>query len=127
VERRRIRSGSPYEDSVGFCRAIAVGRDIHVAGTAPIMADGGDPPPDAYAQTRRCLEIVLEALAELGAGREHVVRTRLFLADAADIGEIGRAHGEVFGEHRPVTTGVVVQLLDARWRVEIEAQAILDA
>jgi enamine deaminase RidA (YjgF/YER057c/UK114 family) len=127
VERRRIASGSPYESRVGFCRAIAVGRDVHVAGTAPIMADGGDPPPDAYGQTRRCLEIILTALAELGAGPEHVVRTRLFLTDAADIDEIGRAHGEVFDEHRPVTTGVVVQLLDPRWRIEIEAQAILDA
>jgi enamine deaminase RidA (YjgF/YER057c/UK114 family) len=91
------------------------------------MADGADPPRDAYGQTRRCLEIVLAALAELGAGPEHVVRTRLFLTDAEDIDEIGRAHGEVFGEHRPVTTGVVVQLLDPRWRIEIEAQAILDA
>ena len=89
MERRRIASGSPYEARVGFCRAIAVGRDVHVAGTAPIMADGGDPPADAYGQTRRCLEIILAALAELGAGPEHVVRTRLFLTDAADIDEIG--------------------------------------
>jgi enamine deaminase RidA (YjgF/YER057c/UK114 family) len=91
------------------------------------MADGGDPPEDAYGQARRCLEIILEALRELGAGPEHVVRTRLFLTDAGDIDEIGRAHGEVFGEARPVSTGVVVQLLDPRWRVEIEAQALLDA
>jgi enamine deaminase RidA (YjgF/YER057c/UK114 family) len=91
------------------------------------MPDGGEPPAGAYAQTRRCLEIILDALAELGAGPEHVVRTRLFLADAADIDEVGRAHGEVFGEARPVTTGVVVGLLDPRWHVEIEAQAILDA
>jgi enamine deaminase RidA (YjgF/YER057c/UK114 family) len=90
------------------------------------MADGGDPPPDAYEQTKRCLEIILDALAQLGAGPEHVVRTRLFLVDAADIDEIGRAHGEVFGDARPVTTGVVTALLDPRWRIEIEAQAILD-
>jgi enamine deaminase RidA (YjgF/YER057c/UK114 family) len=127
VERRRIASGSPFEKTVGFCRAIQVGRDIHVAGTAPIMPDGGDPPEGAYAQTRRCLEIILSALAELGAGPEHVVRTRLFLVDAADIDEVGRAHGEVFGDARPVTTGVIVELLDPRWRIEIEAQAILDA
>jgi enamine deaminase RidA (YjgF/YER057c/UK114 family) len=127
VERRRIASGSPYEARVGFCRALAVDRDVYVAGTAPIMPDGGEPPPDAYAQTKRCLEIILAALKELGAGPEHVVRTRLFLTDAADIDEIGRAHGEVFGNDRPVTTGVVVQLLDPRWRVEIEAQAVLDA
>jgi enamine deaminase RidA (YjgF/YER057c/UK114 family) len=92
------------------------------------MAEGGDPPEDAYGQAKRCLEIILAALAELGAGPEHVVRTRLFVTDAADIDEIGRAHGEVFGStSRPVTTGVVVALLDPRWRVEIEAEAILDA
>jgi enamine deaminase RidA (YjgF/YER057c/UK114 family) len=91
------------------------------------MPDGGDPPEGAYAQARRCLDIVLAALRELGAGPEHVVRTRLYLADAADIDEVGRAHGEVFGDARPVTTGVVVTLLDPRWRVEIEAYAILDA
>jgi enamine deaminase RidA (YjgF/YER057c/UK114 family) len=127
VERRRISSGSPYEPRVGFCRAIAVGRHVHVAGTAPVMPDGGEPPADAYGQAKRCLEIIVGALRELGAGPEHVVRTRLFLTDAGDIDEIGRAHAEVFGDARPVTTGVVVQLLDPRWRVEIEAQAILDA
>jgi enamine deaminase RidA (YjgF/YER057c/UK114 family) len=91
------------------------------------MPDGGEPPTDAYGQAKRCLEIIVAALRELGAGPEHVVRTRLFLTDAADIDEIGRAHAEVFGDTRPVTTGVVVHLLDPRWRVEIEAQAILDA
>jgi enamine deaminase RidA (YjgF/YER057c/UK114 family) len=126
VERRRVFSGSPYEARIGFCRALVAGRHVAVAGTAPIMPDGGEPPADAYGQTRRCLEIIVAALRELGAGPEHVVRTRLFLTDAADIDEVGRAHGEVFADTPPVTTGVVVQLLDPRWRVEIEADAILD-
>jgi len=125
VERRRVFSGSPYEQRVGFCRAVAAGPYVHIAGTAPIMADGGDPPPDAYGQTKRCLEIIVAALAELGAGPEHVVRTRLYLTDADDIDEIGRAHAEVFGAAPPVATGVVTRLLDPRWRIEIEADAFL--
>jgi enamine deaminase RidA (YjgF/YER057c/UK114 family) len=126
MERRLIVSGSPYEPLVGFSRAVVVGHHVAVAGTAPIMPDGADPPRDAYAQARRCLEIILEALRASGAGAEHVVRTRVFLVDAGDWPEIGRAHGEVFSEVRPASTMVVVRgLLDPRWRVEIEADAIL--
>ena len=126
MERRRIPSGSGYEPVIGFSRAIAVGNHVAVAGTAPIMPDDADPPPDAFGQTKRCLEIVLDALREAGAGPEHVVRTRSFLVDADDWHEVGRAHGEVFAEIRPASTMVVVAaLLDPRWRVEIEADAIL--
>jgi enamine deaminase RidA (YjgF/YER057c/UK114 family) len=90
------------------------------------MTDGGDPPADAYGQTRRCLEIVVAALAELGAGPQHVIRTRTYLIRAEDWEDVGRAHGEVFGEALPATTMVVVAgLLDPRWRVEIEADAIV--
>jgi enamine deaminase RidA (YjgF/YER057c/UK114 family) len=91
------------------------------------MPEGGEPPIDAYGQTKRCLEIVLAALRTAGAGTEHVVRTRIFLVDAADWQEVGRAHGEVFADIRPASTMVVVAaLLDPRWRVELEADAILD-
>ena|SRR5919198_2861094 len=123
--RRRIASGSPYERMIGFSRAVVVGDTIHVSGTAPVMADGADPPPDAYGQARRCLEIIVEALREAGAGPEHVVRTRTFLTSPADWEEIGRAHGELFADVRPASTMVVAQLLDPRWLVEIEADAIL--
>jgi enamine deaminase RidA (YjgF/YER057c/UK114 family) len=116
----------PWERTIGYSRAVRVGAHVHVSGTAPVMPDGADPPPDAYGQARRCLEIILAALEEAGAGPAHVVRTRLFLTDAADIEAVGRAHGEVFGEIRPATTGVVVkELLDPRWVVEIEAEAIV--
>ena len=125
MERRLISSGAPLEPVVGYSRAIAVGPHVYVAGTAPIMPDDADPPPDAYGQARRCLEIIVAALAELGAAPEDVVRTRLYLTRADDIGEVGRAHGEVFGHVRPVTAGVVVQLLDPRWLVEIEADAVV--
>jgi len=127
MERRRISSGSPFEPEVGFSRAFVVGRHVHVAGTAPVPPSGDEVAPDAYGQARRCLEIVLAALGEAGAGPEHVVRTRTYLTDAADWREVGRAHGEVFGEVRPASTMVVVAaLLDPAWKVEIEADAVLD-
>jgi enamine deaminase RidA (YjgF/YER057c/UK114 family) len=100
---------------------------VHVSGTAPIPAEGDAVAPDAYGQTRRCLEIVLAALREAGAGPEHVVRTRSYLLDADDWREVGRAHGEVFGDVRPASTMVVVAgLLDPAWKVEIEVDAVLD-
>jgi len=111
--------------TVGYSRAVRVGDVVSVAGTAPVMPDGADPPADAYGQARRCLEIIVAALAELGAGPEHVVRTRVYLTDAADWPEVGRAHGEVFADVRPASTMVVTALLDPSWRVEIEADAIV--
>ena len=90
------------------------------------MPDGADPPGDAYGQARRCLEIILDALERAGATPEHVVRTRTFLLSADDWEDVGRAHGEVFGEVRPASTMIVVSaLLDRRWLVEIEADALL--
>jgi len=125
-DRRRIASGSPFEPVIGFSRAVVDGRHVTVSGTAPVMPDGGDPPTDAYGQSRRVLEIILEALAEAGAGPEHVVRTRTYLISADDWQEVGRAHGEVFSEIRPASTMVVVSaFLDPRWIVEMEADALL--
>src|SRR5262245_31077656 len=124
--RRRIASGSPFEPVIGFLRAVVDGRHVTVSGTAPVMPVGGDPPPDAYGQAGRVLEIILAALAEAGAGPEHVVRTRTFLTSADDWQEVGRAHGEVFSEVRPASTMVVVSgFLDPRWVVEMEADALL--
>jgi enamine deaminase RidA (YjgF/YER057c/UK114 family) len=89
------------------------------------MPDDADPPPDPYGQARRCLEIIVASLAELGAGPDHVVRTRVYLTRAEDWPEVGRAHGEVFGSVRPASTMVVASLLDPKWLVEIEADAIV--
>ena len=126
VGRRLIASGSPYEPVIGFSRAVVDGRHVSVSGTAPVMADGGDPPADAYGQARRVLEIVVAALAQADAGPEHVVRTRTYLTDAEDWEEVGRAHGEVFAGVRPASTMVVVSgFLDPRWVVEMEADALL--
>jgi enamine deaminase RidA (YjgF/YER057c/UK114 family) len=124
VPRQLISSAMPWERTVGYSRAVRVGDHVHVSGTAPVMPDGADPPPDAYGQARRCLEIILAALAEAGARPRDVVRTRIYLTRAEDIDEVGRAHAEVFGDARPATTGVVVELLDPRWLVEIEAEAV---
>jgi enamine deaminase RidA (YjgF/YER057c/UK114 family) len=90
------------------------------------MPGEADPPVDAYEQAKRCLEIVVDALTEIGARPEHVVRTRAYLTDADDWKEVGRAHGEVFGGVRPASSFLVVSsLLDARWKVELEAEALV--
>ena len=126
MDRRLISSGSPYEPLVGFSRAVVAGPHVFVAGTAPVMPEGADPPGDTYGQTRRVLEIILGALAEAGAGPEHVVRTRTFLTNADDWEDVGRAHGEVFAGVRPASTMIVVSaFLDPRWVVEMEADALL--
>jgi enamine deaminase RidA (YjgF/YER057c/UK114 family) len=125
MERRLISSGQPLEQRYGYSRAVAADGRVWVSGTVATMPDGGDPPQDAYGQTRRALEIVVAALAEAGAGPADVVRTRVFVASPEHMPEVMRAHAEVFGASRPATTGLVVQLLDPRWLVEIEADAVL--
>ena len=125
MERRLISSGAAFEERVGYSRAVVAGRHVYVSGTAPIMPDDADPPPDAYNQARRCLEIIGRALDEAGGSLEHVVRTRIFVTRADLIDDVGRAHAETFGSVRPATTGLVVELLDPRWLVEIEAEAML--
>jgi enamine deaminase RidA (YjgF/YER057c/UK114 family) len=126
MDRRLVSSGSPYEPIVGFSRAVVAGHHVAVSGTAPIMPDGADPPADAYGQTRRCLEIIAEALAEAGAGLGDVVRTRAFLTTDEAFDGYARAHGEAFSAIRPANSAVIVAaLLDRRWFVEIEADAIL--
>ena len=126
-DRRRISSGSPYEATIGFSRAVRVGNRILVSGTAPIWPDGSvDPDPEA--QARRCLEIILAAVAEAGGQPEDVVRTRVYLTDRADGEAVARALSAVFGEIRPASTMVVVTgFLDERWKVEIETEAVVRA
>jgi enamine deaminase RidA (YjgF/YER057c/UK114 family) len=89
------------------------------------MAGDADPPTDAYAQAQVCLEIIERALREAGASLDHVVRTRIYVTDAAHIDDVGRTHGEAFARARPATTGIVTKLLDPRWLVEIEAEAVI--
>ena len=125
MERRLLAGHSPYEAEVGFSRAVVEGGHVYVAGTAPIPRVG-EPPEGAYEQARLCLQIIGDALDRAGAGFGDVVRTRIYLTEAADWEAAARAHGEIFGEIRPAATAVVVAgLLDPRWRVEIEADAVL--
>ena len=126
MERSLISSGSPYEPVVGYSRAVRVGDHVFVAGTAPIMPDGADPPSDPYGQAKRCFEIILAALEDAGARPEHVVRTRVFLTDADQFEGVARAHGEVFSSIRPANAMIVVQgFIDPRWLVEIEVDAVV--
>ena len=120
---KRISSGSPYEKTVGFSRAVRVGNLIAVSGTGPIAGDGTTASPgDAYAQAKRCLEIIAKAIEDAGGKLENVFRTRMYITDASNQDEIGRAHGEYFGEIKPAATRVVVKaLVQDDWPVEIEA------
>lgn len=125
--RTHHRSASPYEESIGFSRAVRHGDRILVSGTAPIGPDGETVEGGAYDQARRCFAIATDAIEALGGSVSDVVRTRMFLVDAADWEEVGRAHGEVFRGVDPAATMVVAAaLLDERWRVEIEAVAVID-
>jgi enamine deaminase RidA (YjgF/YER057c/UK114 family) len=125
-ERRSVATSAPWSASVGYSRAVRVGRVVHVAGTAAVGADGRIVHEgDAYLQARRCLEIIVEALAELDAGVEHVVRTRMYVRDPSLWQDVGRAHGEVFAAVRPATTMIVTSFIDAAMLVEIEAEAIV--
>ena len=111
---------------MGYSRAVRDGRHVFVAGTCAVMPDGGEPPRDPYGQAKRCLEIITVALEQAGAAPKDVVRTRMFLLDVGDAEEVGRAHGEVFGDVRPASTMLVVTgFLDPRWIVEIEADALV--
>ena len=122
---KRVSSGSPWEPVIGFSRAVRSGDRVLVSGTAPVWPDGSCD-PDPGAQMRRCLEIIGKALSELRASLDDVVRTRIYLVNAADAEAVGRVHGEVFGDRRPVSTMVVVKaLLDERWKVEVEAEAVV--
>jgi enamine deaminase RidA (YjgF/YER057c/UK114 family) len=125
VDRQLISSGAAFEERVGYSRAVRVGDHVWVAGTAPIMPDDADPPEGAYEQARVCLTTIERALVQAGSSLDQVVRTRIFVTEASNIDEVGRAHGEAFARARPATTGLVVGLLDPRWLVEIEAEAVI--
>jgi enamine deaminase RidA (YjgF/YER057c/UK114 family) len=123
TDRLRVSSGSKFEPTIGFSRAVRVGNRVLVSGTAPIWPDGSCD-PDARTQARRCLEIIEAALQGAGSGLESVVRTRMYLIDPQDADAVGQAHAEAFGAVRPAASMVIVAgLLDPRWKVEIEAEA----
>lgn len=126
-DRLHISTGAPWEKKVGYCRALRVGAHIAVSGTAPVADDGSVfAPGDAYAQTKRCIEIIERALVESGSGLDHVVRTRMYVTDISLWEAIGRAHGDAFRDIRPASAMVEVSaLIDPAMLVEIEADAIV--
>lgn len=127
IQRQRISSGAKWEAIVGYSRAVRVGNRIYVTGTTALGDDGeivgiGD----AYAQTVQIFKNIESALNRLGAGREHIVRTRMFVTDISRWEEFGRAHGEFLRDVMPATTMVEVRgLIDERMLIEIEADAEL--
>ena len=127
MERQNVSSGSKFEKPIGFSRAVRIGNIIAVAGTAPIAADGTTAfPNDLYNQTRRCLEIIRQAITDAGGTMEGVIRTRMFLTNIAIWEEAARAHGEFFSEIRPACSFVEVKgLISSEWLVEMEADCIV--
>lgn len=127
MSRRSASSGSPYEDSIGFTRAVRIGNTIAVSGTAPIAADGTCAcPGDLHGQTLCCLDIARQAIEELGGALSDVIRTRVMLTDIQRWQDAGRAHGEVFGTIKPASTFVEVKgLISPDWLVEIEVDALV--
>jgi enamine deaminase RidA (YjgF/YER057c/UK114 family) len=125
TERQRIASGSPFEPTIGFSRAVRVDDRVVVSGTGPVVP-AGRCSDDAGDQARRCFEIIAGALAEAGASLDDVVRTRMYITAASHADAVGAVHGELLGHVRPAATMVIVAaLLDPAWKVEIEAEAVL--
>ena len=129
MKLQRHFTSSPWEPRVGYCRAVRAGNLIFVSGTAPVAPGGGiDAPGDPYRQARRCFEIVGEALLALGARPEHVVRTRMYVSDAARWEEFGRAHAEAFGGHPPAASMIEVKgFVDPAMMIEVEVDAVAPA
>ena len=123
-DRRWATSDSPFEGPIGFSRAIRAGDRVLVSGTGPVWPDGHCD-PDVYAQAMRAFKVASTALSELDVALRDVVRTRMYLIDAGDWQAVGRAHNAYFEAVRPAATMVVVAgLLDPRWRVEVELEAV---
>lgn len=128
MPRKLVSSGSYLEPEIGFSRAVRVGPFVAVAGTAPIAAEGGTAAPgDVHGQTRRCLDIIAEAITGAGGKIDNVIRTRIMLTDMSRWRDAARAHGEVFRNVRPACTFVQVSgFIDPAWLVEVEADCVIE-
>jgi enamine deaminase RidA (YjgF/YER057c/UK114 family) len=126
--RKLVSSGSPFEPRIGFSRAVRVGQFVAVSGTAPIARDGGVASPgDVYGQTKRCLEIIAQAVTDAGLSLPSVIRTRVMLTDITHWEAAARAHGEFFADIKPANTFVEVKgFINRQWLVEIEADCVAE-
>lgn len=125
LTKQRVSSGSPLEPVLGFCRAVRTGKQIMVAGTAPIEPDGTTTPGDAAAQMERCCAIIAQAIADLDGQIGDTVRTCIYLTDRADFAAVAKVHGKWFGGARPATTTLIVSgFVRPEWLVEIEAEVL---
>jgi enamine deaminase RidA (YjgF/YER057c/UK114 family) len=126
--RKNVSSGSKYEKPIGFSRAVRIGNQVAVSGTGPIPRDGNSVDySSVYEQTKLCLEIMLDAVQEAGARKEEVIRTRIMLTDISRWEDAARAHGEIFSQVKPACTFVEVKgFIDPRWKVETEADCVID-
>ena len=128
MSRTRAFTGSPYEARFGFARAVRVEDRVIVAGTGPVEPNGSTTPGGTAEQAERCCELIAQALEELGGAVSDVVRTRMLLTDPADHDAVGAVHERWFGAAQPAATMAgVAWLCRPEWRVEIEAEAIIDA
>ncbi len=126
-EFKRTFLGVQWEEEVGYCRALRAGKQVYVTGCAPVNKDGTvHAPGDAYAQARRCFEIIENALLDLGASCKNVVRTRMFVTDISLWREFGRAHREFFGASPPTTSMLEIRaLISPEMLIEVEADAVI--
>ena len=126
MERRQVPANRPWATVVGYSRAVRIGNQIEVSGTASADRDGAIlHPGDVYRQTKECLQIIRDALEGLGSSLSDVIRTRVFMCDIARWEEVGRAHGEVFSKTLPAATFIEVNgFIDPEILVEIEASAV---
>lgn len=125
MTKQRVSSGSPLEPVLGFCRAVRTGKQIMVAGTAPIEPDGSTTPGDAAAQMERCCAIIAKAIADLDGSIDDTVRTCIYLTDRADFEAVAQVHGKWFGTARPACTTLIVSgFVRPEWKVEIEAEVM---
>ena len=127
MTRNRATSGSPFEKQFGFCRAVRTGNRIVVAGTGPVEPDGSTTPGDVTEQAERCLTIIVAVIEELGGSARDVVRTRMLLTDPADQTAVGEVHARFFSDAPPAATMAgVAWLCRPEWKVEIEAEALIE-
>ena len=126
-DRLNISTNAPWEDIVGYSRAVKTGNIIEVSGTAPVQAGKTSFPGNAYEQTKVCIKIIEDSLSQAGASLKNVIRTRMFVTDISRWEEYGKAHGEYFGKIKPATSMVEVKsLISPDMLIEIEATAVID-